>query len=130
MNNFFETHDGRFTYYSKPEGECLKVVIYYSKGGGNYFSGGYASRGVYASIRPVERKNGMESCMAFSGISVCVKELNRLNRKAIHECAERIDGIIPEVIELWNPDNKKECIFRILKRFPQRMEAYFPNKVE
>lgn len=64
----------------------LKVEIYYSMGGMNYFSGRSEARGIYISVSPVTRtlhegKFWTESYKGFSGTKQHVKEMNRFSQK-------------------------------------------------
>lgn len=65
----------------------LKVQLYYSKGGMNYFTGDNEKRGLYLSVSPVTRTQNefgrSESFTAFSGIKKCVKEMARFNQKQL-----------------------------------------------
>jgi len=59
----------------------LKIELYYTKGGMNYFTSSNEKRGLYLSVTPIERRSGSESFIAFSGIKKCVKEMPRFNQK-------------------------------------------------
>lgn len=63
----------------------LKVDVYYSKGGVNYFTSSNEKRGIYLSVSPVKRETiGQcisESYAGFSGIKKCVLELNKYSKK-------------------------------------------------
>ncbi len=64
----------------------LKVEIYYTMGGMNYFSGRSEARGIYISVSPVTRtlhegKFWTESYKGFSGTKQHVKEMNRFSQK-------------------------------------------------
>ena len=66
----------------------LKVKLYYSKGGMNYFTGSNERRGLYLSVSPVTRSQHdwggrSESYTAFSGVKKCVKEMARFNQKQL-----------------------------------------------
>lgn len=66
----------------------LKIKLYYSKGGMNYFTGTNEKRGLYLSVTPVEKKTceggfRSESIVGFSGIKKCVKEMARFNQKQL-----------------------------------------------
>jgi len=65
----------------------LKVEVYYTKGGMNYFTGTNESRGIYLSVSPVNRnvtESGLvsESFTAFSGIKKHLKDMARFSQKA------------------------------------------------
>src|SRR3972149_5083109 len=63
----------------------VKIELYYSKGGMNYFSGRPERRGFYVNVTPVSRSQGngyvSETTSAFSGIKDCVLEQARFNQK-------------------------------------------------
>jgi len=61
----------------------LKVSIYYSLGGMNYFSGNSEERGIYVSVSPVKRELKWESTTAFSGVKELVKPLKRFSQKIL-----------------------------------------------
>jgi len=61
----------------------LKVELYYTKGGMNYFTGNSEPRGLYLSVSPVTVSDGSESFTAFSGVKKCVKEMARFNQKQL-----------------------------------------------
>lgn len=65
----------------------VKIEVYYSLGGMNYFSGGSEARGIYLSVTPVTISGGegyrTESYTGFSGTKLLVKEMARFNQKAI-----------------------------------------------
>jgi hypothetical protein len=72
----------------------LKMELYYSKGGMNYFTSKVESRGYYMSISPVERKNGMESYTGFSGLKRCILETQRKSKKKEDEAVDYFNGNI------------------------------------
>lgn len=59
----------------------LKVEIYYSKGGMNYFTCSNEKRGIYLSVSPVTRKENSESYMGFSGVKKHLVDMARFNQK-------------------------------------------------
>lgn len=59
----------------------LKVEVYYSKGGMNYFTGSNEKRGIYLSVSPVTRSERSESYMGFSGIKKHLVDMARFNQK-------------------------------------------------
>lgn len=66
----------------------LKVELYYSKGGINYFTGNNEHRGLYLSVSPVKRTvyeggGASESYTAFTGVKQHVLEMKRLNQKTV-----------------------------------------------
>lgn len=72
----------------EPNGKAthLKVEVYYTKGGANYFTGGMESRGIKLSVSPVGRSesNGIvvESYTAFTGFKKHLKDMARFSQKA------------------------------------------------
>ena len=66
----------------------LKVELYYSKGGMNYFTSQNERRGLYLSVSPVSRTlhegGGVsERYTAFSGVKQHVLEMSRANQKTL-----------------------------------------------
>ena len=80
------------------EATHVKVQLYYSKGGMNYFTGKAEARGYYVSVSPVkiEVRDGWrsETTSAFSGIKECVREVSRFNQKQFDELVPD-----PDVVE-------------------------------
>ena len=70
----------------------LKIELYYSLGGYNYFTYKQEGRGYYLSVVPVERANGFEGFMAFSGIKQLVKPVARKSEKAAREAEKLAEG--------------------------------------
>lgn len=91
---------------TKKENVFLKVEVYYNLGGMNYFTYKVEPRGYYLSVTPIERVNRggyiTETCAAFSGYKVLLKEVKRKSKKAETEAeqiaAERMDPIIDRVL--------------------------------
>lgn len=83
---------------TKSENVFLKVEVYYSLGGMNYFTYKSEPRGYYLSVTPIERidRGGyfVEIQSAFSGYKMILKEVKRKSKKAEAE-AEQIaaDGL-------------------------------------
>jgi hypothetical protein len=64
----------------------LKVELYYSLGGMNYFTGANEARGLYLSVSPVTRTvyefgGASESYVGFSGIKQHVLSMGKKNQK-------------------------------------------------
>lgn len=59
----------------------LKVEVYYSKGGMNYFTSSNEKRGIYLSVSPVTREENSESYMGFSGIKKHLVDMARFSQK-------------------------------------------------
>ena len=64
----------------------IKVEVYYSKGGMNYFTSRVEARGVYISVSPVTRSEGWESYTGFSGIKKHLFTMTRFNQKKVDSC--------------------------------------------
>lgn len=82
----------------------LKIQLYYSKGGMNYFSGTTERRGIYLSVSPVSvfQGNGYttETYTGFSGVKELVEECARFNPKrfeAMEEPADRVKALVEHV---------------------------------
>lgn len=94
--------------YIHIEGEKhLKVEIYYSKGGMNYFNYKVEPRGYWLSVSPVEvTRSGsgvtMESYAAFSGKKVFLLEVKRQSDKAMTQAIEKSKEYEQAMIELFN----------------------------
>lgn len=69
----------------------LKVETYYSLGGINYWTYKNEERGYYLSVVPVERGNGMEGFVAFSGVKQLLYAVKRKSKKAEEE-AEKLSA--------------------------------------
>lgn len=69
----------------------LKIETYYSLGGINYFTYKNEERGYYLSVVPVERGNGMEGFVAFSGVKQLLYAVKRKSKKAEEE-AEKLSA--------------------------------------
>ena len=68
-----------------PKATHLKVSLYYSKGGMNYFTGTNERRGIWLSVSPVTRTvypegGSSEGYTAFTGVKECLKEMARFNQ--------------------------------------------------
>lgn len=64
----------------------IKIEVYYSKGGMNYFTGTNEARGIYLSVTPVGRtlhegKYWSESYKGFSGIKKHLVDMARYSEK-------------------------------------------------
>lgn len=70
----------------------LKVEVYYTLGGMNYFTYKQEPRGYYLSVTPVERAErygvSTEGFMAFSGTKKLVKPVSRKSEKAFQQAIE------------------------------------------
>ncbi len=67
--------------------DYIKVEVYYSKGGMNYFNGKVEPRGYWLSVAPVQRSNEggvvIESWTAFTGRKRFLLEVKRQSDKAM-----------------------------------------------
>ncbi len=82
----------------------LRIELYYSLGGMNYFTGRAENRGYYLSVTPVERRTNdggytSESCTAFSGIKQNVKEVTRKSKKAEIEAEKLATDVVNNLID-------------------------------
>ena len=86
----------------------LKVEVYYSKGGANYFTGGTESRGIKLSVSPVGRSesNGIivESYTAFTGFKRHLKDMARFSQKACNDFVvdENVEKTLIEAVLTQN----------------------------
>lgn len=71
------------------ENDFLRVELYYSLGGMNYFTYKQEARGFYLSVSPVKRERNMESYTAFTGTKLCVHECKRFSKKAAEQAEEK-----------------------------------------
>ena len=88
--------------YIKAEGpDCnaLKCEVYYHLGGMSYFTYKTEQRGYYVSVSPVERKDGFESYVGFSGIKNCILPVNRQSKKAEETAIAMMDKAIRPLID-------------------------------
>lgn len=80
---------------------CLKVEVYYDKGGFSYVSYTHKPRGYYISVVPVYRENKgsyiMESYVAFTGYKQLLLEVKRQSQKQ-YEKAVEISGVMEEIL--------------------------------
>ena len=76
----------------------LKIETYYSLGGYNYFTYKQEQRGYYLSVVPVERGNGMEGFIAFSGVKQLVKPVSRKSKKAEAEAKNLVGTYLENLI--------------------------------
>jgi hypothetical protein len=92
--------------YIERNGQTLKVEVYYSLGGLNYFTGRQEKRGYYLSVTPVEIEDHggyrTETVTLFSGVKELLKEVTRRSKKAETEAEklaeERMETLINYVL--------------------------------
>ena len=82
----------KFIPITSDKGTHIKVEVFYTKGGINYFTGTTERRGIYLSISPVkltiyEGGGRSEGYVAFTGVKQFVTELKRANDKKLNEAA-------------------------------------------
>lgn len=94
--------------YEKIEGKKqeLKVQVYYSKGGMNYFNGKVEPRGYWLSVLPVDierRPDGIitESFMIVNngGTRLFLKDVKRQSDKAYAEAVQMAESRVQELID-------------------------------
>lgn len=92
----------------------LKIELYYSLGGMNYFTARAESRGYYLSVTPVERcvSRGYtsERYTAFSGIKQLVKVVKRKSQKAEREAENLAENLVNELIDYVCSQNGLELL--------------------
>lgn len=82
----------------------IKIRLYYTLGGYNYFTYKREPRGYYLTVSPVEREEirpgcWMEGFIAFSGYKHLVKEVTRQSKKAEAEAEQESAKLAPAMIE-------------------------------
>lgn len=77
----------------------IRISFGYDLGGMNYFTGRIKPRGYYLTVCPVERGNGMEGFVAFSGVSECLHECTRKSSKAEKTALEKIPAYEKMMLE-------------------------------
>jgi|688.fasta_scaffold194292_1 hypothetical protein len=99
----------------------MKVSVCYALGGVNYFNGSTDRRGYRVDIRPVTwaPNSGCESFMLFgdrkqSGGYLLLKAADRYNARQLQVLAERIDPLVPKIIEAFNNNVDCEGLRRIV----------------
>ena len=86
----------------------LKVETYYSLGGMNYFTYKVEERGYYLSVVPVERGNGMEGFIAFSGIKQLILPVKRQSKKAEEESEKLYKDYLEQLVNHVLEENNLE----------------------
>ena len=89
----------------------IKVEIYYSLGGYNYFTYRQEKRGYYISVSPVERREYapgyiMEGTTCFTGYKALLKEVTRKSAKAEKEAEAAAPQLREELIRRVMAENK------------------------
>lgn len=90
----------------------IRVSVCYTLGGINYLHGSTDRRGYRVDIRPVtwSPDSGWESYVLLgdrkqSGGYLMLKAADRYNARQLKALAERIDPLIPQIIEAFNKDD-------------------------
>lgn len=83
----------------------LKIEVYYSLGGMNYFTGTIERRGYYLSVSPVERSSPesgfmSESYTAFSGNKILLLETKRKSDKAYEKAVELSKDEVEKLVHI------------------------------
>lgn len=65
----------------------IRVQVYYSLGGMNYFAGKTESRGLFLSVVPIELREGCECFTAFTGYKQLVLPMKAFSAKKLAEYA-------------------------------------------
>lgn len=86
----------------------LKIETYYHLGGFSYWTYKQEQRGYYLSVIPVERGNGMEGYIAFSGIKQCIKPVSRKSKKAETEAESLVGEYLENLINYVLAKNNLE----------------------
>lgn len=102
------------TFPEEPEANHVKVEVFYSKGGVNYFTYKTDPRGYYVALRPVKLSNGpvfaSESFLMFGTSPMAGKLLllaaTRLNRKTLDALAAKVLAKATELAELAKGGDK------------------------
>lgn len=59
----------------------IEVVLYYTKGGMNHFTGKIEDRGMYISVKPITKSENSVSYTAFTGYKEKVRKMGRFVQK-------------------------------------------------
>lgn len=92
----------RYSCYIERDEQTLKIQVYYSLGGMNYFTYKQDGRGFYLNVTPVklEKRQGytMESFTMFSGIKKFLLPCTRYSEKRLEEALKLSDEWIDKLI--------------------------------
>ena len=94
----------------------LKLEVYYSLGGYNYFTYGKESRGYYASVTPVERKERSECYTWFTGVKQLVNEVSRRSAKAEAEAEKLAENVFPQLVDYVLSKQGLELSIKVAER--------------
>jgi hypothetical protein len=104
--NLKQKSNGDFAYRSGAEGPVIGIEIYYSKGGGNVWSGGNDPRGIWGLIRPMKLERGMQSFCITDGKRFFIKPLARKSDKALLDVVEQLDSAIPGIAAKYEENHE------------------------
>jgi hypothetical protein len=98
----------------------MKVEVFYTLGGMNYFSGEVQRRGIKLLLKPVNRSvvNGhaIESSVMMSrdrrkeGFAVVLEELNRKSQKKLVQWFNKIKPFVKDIVALYEAGQYQEII--------------------
>lgn len=98
---------------AKGENNYLKVELYYSLGGMNYFNYKNEQRGYYVSVCPVQRESRncftSESYTAFSGRKMLVEPCARRGKKAEENALSKYEEAKKTLLSLYAEQIDKEA---------------------
>lgn len=86
----------------------IKVMLKYSKGGFNCFTGKKEERGLYLIFQPIDIEGICESFTCFTGTKYLLKELHRYSKKEWDETLAKINGHEEEMAELYASGKEEE----------------------
>jgi hypothetical protein len=102
----------------------LRVRVSYQKGGINYFTGDIESSGVYVSLTPVHRNNGIvgqtiDGNLHNSGYKVLIKELGRKSQKQINLVAEAVLPKAEQIADYYS-EGQHQAVLNLLRELFQK----------
>ena len=77
----------------------LKVELYYSLGGMNFFTYVNEPRGYYLLVSPVTRERNWESFRAFTGTKQCILPVKRQTPKKAQEALSKMNNYLQPLID-------------------------------
>lgn len=129
MNTIYETLKEKIDEFGE-----LKIEVFYSLGGMNYFSGTVSRRGIYLLCKPISRGNGFESSIMMgdqrrSGFKFLLMEQNRKNQKKIDECFAKVSQITNTIAELYEAE-KYDALVDLVRSYIPLEKSVNPVKIE
>ena len=102
----------------------LRVRVSYQKGGVNYFTGDIESSGIYVSLTPVHRNNGIvgqtiDGNLHNSGYKVLIKELSRKSQKQINLVAEAVFPKAEQIADYYS-EGQHQAVLNLLRELFQK----------